>query len=110
MGDFCKFIIRFYHRLNQDGLTVLAVASAFMAGWFRSRFVQDDFLIEARGDESYHLRSQKGVIHWVYRVWSINGPRYEEELASLPYWTIILPLTLLAAYLLLKSPTNDKPA
>lgn len=109
MRDFFNFTCRFYHGQSRDGPLVLTLASALMAAWLRSRFVHDDIMMEACGDESWHLRSHQGAIRWVYRIWSLSGPRYEVELASIPYWTIILPLALFAAYQILKKSRTNKP-
>ena len=110
MTDLFKFTIAYFHGpQRRDGLVMLVLATAFMCGWLRSRMIQDDFLVQCVGDESHHLRSHDDAIYGVYRVWTKRGPFREEELFSIPYWCIVVPITVVSAYLLLSKPPQAKP-
>ena len=110
MTDLFKFTIAYFHgQRRRDGLLMLVLATAFMCGWLRSRMIQDDFLVQCVGDVSYHLRSHDNAICGVYRVWTKRGPVREEELFSISYWCIVVPMTVVSAYLLLSKPPQAKP-
>jgi hypothetical protein len=103
------------------GVMPLVVACAFMAGWVRSQALFDQ--IAARGNL---FLSNGGCVVWDWKGWggsdssitdwySNMATPFDEDwyLGSdgvrLPYWAIVIPLTLLSAHLLLSKPRPRKP-
>ena len=129
----------FFHGWRRKaGVVTLAVACALCTMWMRSLSIQDVCVFQF-GSTASDVLSQRGMIYWHVtrfegelkysfdrfytaafaaddelagperRIWDDN-----EEWYSLPYPLLVLPLTLLSAYLILWKPrkrkTADQPA
>ena len=80
-----------------------------MIGWFRSLVLNDQVDIEIMdGREGHLVRSHEQAIRIVH--WSIWGRNTleEETILYIPYWSLVLPLTLLSAWLILIKPRKAK--
>ena len=92
-----------YRRRN--GIVILIIASVLMIGWLRSPFVSDQIRIEAifEGPNQilYFYRSSNNAIRLICRFESVGRTAQEQELGAMPYFTIVVPLALLSAYLIL---------
>ena len=122
MGEFFKGWRR------KAGLGTLAMACVLAVGWMRSYTLAGDaawFCIGNKqqlmvslagrvGWESYPVSGEAG---WMVRSYNKSGPMFSEERLVLaccglsgwviPYWSLVLPLTLLSAWLILgKLPTS----
>ena len=120
MGEFLKGWRR------KAGLVTLALACVLTAGWMRSYVVFDDQM-------SLDVPFGSPRIVWSiggYVCSAPDGPRatpIESDLPSIldmqirvgrptmadvviPYWSLVLPLTLLSAWLILGKPRKVKPA
>jgi hypothetical protein len=66
--------------------------------------------MEQHGDESHLLCSHDGSIVWYFCVWSDNNHKVirEDILFTIPYLSVIVPLTVISAYLLLTKPRPAK--
>ena len=104
MGEFFKCTRR------TNGCVLLVIACVFMIGWLRSLVLKDEIIIECLdGDETYLIRSHDQAIRYVFSVWSRNGGVREEVLLFVPYVAVVLPLTLLSAWLILgKTKSHQK--
>jgi len=93
--------------------------------WTRTRRVEGSRLTSDTG-LSYHewrsysnskyferdLSKMRWWVHWLgFHVWDLQIPHHEysEVHVAIPYWSIVLPLTLLSAYLLLVKPRVAQP-
>ena len=81
------------------GCVALVVACVVTVGWLRSYYNQEELTVY-RGQESYLLHSREGRLYWMRE--QISYGRF--ELGSTSYVSIVLPPTLLSAYLLLWKP------
>ncbi len=119
MGEFFKGWRR------KAGLVTLAMACVLMIGWMRSLAVTDVFSIwinEPRQRRLLAIESHYGEIGWQDfgsaplignpSGWSsyANNLRPPDPLAfnTVPYWSLVLPLTLLSAWLILIKPRKAK--
>lgn len=110
MREFIHFVIRCLRESrHRDGIAGLAVSSAFLCGWLRSLSHRDCTLMEQHGDESHLLCSHDGSIVWCFCVWSDSSHKVirEEILFTIPYWSVIVPLIVISAYLMLR---ESRPA
>lgn len=107
----------FFHGWQRKvGCVTLVMALAVCAMWIRNSVVSDLFLI---GQVSVHF-SRGGVVwsiddgsmwHWgswehLPKDWNANGTHlhFGSNTAVVPYWCIVLLLSLLSAYLILWKP------
>lgn len=92
------------------GTALLIVAIALQVGWLRSSLGTDEFLLEATSgkarDRYCYLRSSDNAIRLVYINREGRSVRKDEALV-VPYAVIVPPLSLLAAYLMLKRPQRQ---
>lgn len=90
------------------GLAVLIIAGILTVAWVRSQSMIDEIVLETRSsrtlEETYLFRSGNNGFRFVLRVWSSDSGLREEELCRIQYSHVVLPLTLLAAWLLLRKP------
>lgn len=89
---------------RKAGCVALVMACVVAGMWLRSQFYYDG-VISWDNEVEDTVYSTNGSLHWS----SVT----REDLTirtfrSLPYWSIVLPLTLLSAYLLLWKP-RPKP-
>ena len=85
------------------GVLTLVLACVLMAGWVRSLSIQDKELFNIDSLRNAIISSQ-GSIAW--ERWIGNG---RHESTSIAYWSIVIPVTMLSAWLLL-SKSRQKPA
>jgi hypothetical protein len=94
------------------GCITLVMACAFMAGWVRGQLVVTQlFSVRATSDDFAFYQSaltRNGLI-FCKRIGSNHVVDYEWY-HTIPYWSVVLPLTILSAYLLLSKPRPPKPA
>lgn len=107
------------------GVVTLAVACVFTVGWVRSGLVEDRISFEAF-ERRISIVSASGSIECkapkIDDIWEAlksrrgstwgrdKGPSYAIETPRIiPYWSIVVPLTPLSAWLLLSKP-KIKPA
>jgi hypothetical protein len=90
------------------GTVTLMMACVLMTGWLRGRFGCDDNASIFVGESTY-----VGVVLCPYEILfhkfkqfpeSNMAPTRETVLLIVPYWSVVNPLTLLSAYLLLSKP------
>jgi len=112
----------FFHPFRRKfGAFVLAVACGFMAGWIRSHTINDWIAIASFG-RILRIESIAGSVLLVHAFDPppINDPSIwwdsdfiksmdldgvdDESIVSIPYWSIVPPLTLLSAWLLFSTP------
>ena len=112
------------------GCVTLVMACLAMAGWTRSYSVEDRIVVE---DAGYRISSVFGRIQWTWKYYhevpsqmikwhrqdvrtippEYEGPDYRNYDQELSYWVIVIPLTALSCFLLLKkpkTPTQKKTA
>ena len=107
------------------GLVVLGLACVFVFAWVRGFYTEDTFestslvptpfgFIFDNGPLIVHsgLIDAQGVIRTEATLCgpnavrlSIDAPNWVMEIAEIHHWSIVIPLTLLSAYLLLWKPT-----
>jgi len=93
------------------GMITLVLACLSAAGWARSISVEDVFSFGGR-----QLRSHSGLIEEFVDTsidltdffGQIRTTRVRVTYWRVPYWSIVVPLTLLSAYLLLSKPRVAK--
>jgi hypothetical protein len=68
----------------------------------RSNVVTEEFFLESRDGKTTLLRSQANIVRLVDRV-----DNTEQERWRVPYYAIIIPVTLLSAYLILWKPRPE---
>ncbi len=87
---------------RKTGLITLAMAFALFILWMRSYVVRDQINLMYYRDDVYSLRSDKAAIRIVYRSpIAMDSMIDEEETFIYPYWSLVLPLTALSAWLIL---------
>ena len=129
MGEFFKGWRR------KAGLVTLGTACVLMVGWIRSRVMYDVMALSAFGRFNV-VESELGRILWLasdrdqsawqqlgWRSLSLSDPRLNNLVHTeivmrylgkhvwalgLPYWSLVLPLTLLSAWLILGKPRKAK--
>ena len=84
----------------------LVVALLLMAAWMRSLVNQENVTIHRGPGWNYVIHSRDGRLYWIRDVISYG----QLELWSVSYWSLILPLTLFSAYLLLVKTHATKDA
>ena len=130
MGEFFKGWRR------KAGLVTLTMAIALFSLWMRSRTIFD-VIVFAHGDRQHSVLAAGGRIYWFatikmddsveWEIASTDGPlanvllglemtretlkphpelQFREWL--IPYWSLVLPLTLLSAWLIFAKPQNAK--
>ena len=113
MGDFFKPWRR------KIGIVTLMLACVFAAGWVRSQYKADVFIMPLNESSNGVISSRNGEIQWATAEFNHIGKPYEPDgltelknlptvLRSVPYWPIVIPLTLLSAWLLLSKPRQSK--
>ena len=122
MGEFFKGWRR------KAGLGTLAMACVLAVGWMRSYTVAEDaawfsigsqqqLMVSFAGRVRWESYPVSGEAAWTVRSYNKSGPIFSEDRLVLagsslsgwviPYWSLILPLTLLSAWLILgKRPTS----
>ena len=104
MGDFFKPWRR------KIGVLTLVMACFVAAGWVRSFVVEDNFgdIISQNGViKKVEYRSTAGLIvldnngNVLSQTIDTSPTSWEEPVWRIPYWWIVIPLTLLSAWLLL---------
>ena len=117
MGDYFKPLRR------KIGVLKLVMACVAMAGWVRSNSTRDQIIVQ---DAGFGIWSVLGGIQWNWK-YTYEVPGDAVEWSSVPiaqaqmkyltpeygwptvwYWQIVIPLTLLSAYLLLSKPRASK--
>ena len=107
------------------GVVTLVIACVFAMGWVRSRLIVDHYCCELSkpisGIDCFAFRSHAGELGWtdltmfhgyVTKGWSsyernfqrLSDEEYMLAFVTVPYWSIVTPLTLLSAGLLLSKP------
>ena len=116
MGDF------FHGWRRKIGVVTLVVACVFLVTWMRSESKIDVFtvyysdfydhfrIVSERGFLKFHFRG----IHFgprsdLWETWVVARTPMQWEDLNIPYWSIVLVLTMLSAYLLLSKPPVAKP-
>ena len=97
---------------RKAGLVTLAMACVLAVAWMRSYVIEDRIVLSTTpGASGQHapgaanmIASRQGKL-WLYH-WMAAGL---EEFA-VPYWSLVLPLTLLSAWLILAKPRKAKAA
>jgi len=91
------------------GVLTLIVACCLMALWIRSFDTQtrseDVFIFGASHYSCWSLQSEYGYINLVSpKEFRVEGPIVRQA----PYWSVVIPLTLCSAYLLLSKPRSNQ--
>ena len=88
----------------------LGLALVCMIGWVRSANRSDSIRINLDATHSISISSRKRGITFmrVSRIISVDAIDFVEGRTSIPYWSIVIPLTLLSAWLLLSRPPLRK--
>jgi len=115
------------------GVVTLALACGFMTLWVRSLSALDRITIVRQGIIGEYLVSQDSGCGWMkevdfnllsagvltdapYREWCgfkygmkliPQGPVCKVNFRMIPYWSLVIPLTLLSAWLLLSKPRAE---
>jgi hypothetical protein len=102
------------------GCITLVIGCVFAAAWVRSIAVHDWFVV-IESDEtgvSWHLISDRGILSLerkrsifsrsISGWYSWKAGHYVMH-NGVPYWSIVLPFTLLSAWLLVNKPRDPKP-
>ena len=132
MGEFFKGWRR------KAGLVTLAMAIALFSLWMRSHTIFD-FIVFAHGDRQHSVAVAGGQIYWLATIkmddsvgWEIDStdgplanvllgremtramlnqhPELQFREWIIPYWSLVLPLTLLSVWLILARPRKAKAA
>jgi len=63
------------------------------------------------GDLQYRFQFiEDRHVRWSLKIWGFRiGEAYRRKVWVIPYWSIVIPLTLISAYLLLSKPRVAKP-
>jgi hypothetical protein len=108
----------FYDWRRKAGVITLVIACVLMGLWMRSIDVHDELWIgrhwfeSKRGELDWRLFPLANPLEWRFHriepgpiglVWKYSGPSYQ-EIVHISYCFIVLPLTLLSAYLILWKP------
>jgi hypothetical protein len=103
---------------RKAGCVTLAMALVLTVGWMRSRSYQDLLWIQSSYGNGI-VYSASGGINVAWRSGTTFTTPYGrislqidegEHPGDVPYWRLVLPLTLLSAWLLLIKPRPAKPA
>jgi len=103
MGDFFRFVFRFFDSKRGVGMMLLVVASILTMNWVRTVSFPNDLFVDHKSGR-FTLHSENG---WIHIVQSPHGDLNVQNVVVLfqfPYWSIVSPLILLSAYLLLGNP------
>jgi len=98
-------MLAFFHGWRRKmGVATLVFGCVFMALWVRSYAVFDSY--EYRSNT--HLDSNAGALSCVTDLYRYQLATRPSPIVhwNIPYWSIVLPLTLLSAYLLLSKPRS----
>jgi len=125
MGEFFKGWRR------KAGCVTLVMACVFMAIWLRTFAATDTIIVGQVGISSVdgvlavvtndeiptprwesadaiRLDSDRVRFHWQLRLFGFRrGVDGDDQAWTIPYWSIVIPLTLLSAYLLLTKPRQS---
>jgi hypothetical protein len=104
----------FFHGWRRKaGCFTLALACFFLIAWTRSLIVSDAILgrsrwisLDSEGKTYDLIMSRDGAVRIIYRINHTLGGFLDEEVLAVPYAMVILPLTLLSAYLILLKPSR----
>jgi hypothetical protein len=115
----------FKPRRRKIGVMTLVLACAFAAGWVRSFSISEWVIFE---DVHLIITSQFGRIQWNKYGWEVSdGPiqfgscdvrlippeyetsEYRNYNQEIPYALLVLPLSILSAWVLLRKPRPAKP-
>ena len=106
MGDF------FHGWRRKAGCITLLVACIFGTGWVRSFHINDQFPFPSQNHTTFLLFvSKAGRLVGLYvAIVKRGSPNVvsEDTVYDIPYWSIVIPLTLLSAYLLISKPRKLK--
>ena len=97
---------------RKAGLVMLALAMLLMVGWMRSAVIQDLLRISHVDFESFNgciswLRLDQGTFRHLVgwrshpRDVAFSLREFDSSCWRVPYWSLVLPLTLLSAWLIL---------
>ena len=119
MGEFFKGWRR------KAGLVTLVMVCLLTAWWMRS-YVRVDVLLIQKSQRYHNLGSHRGHLYWISPrrtapdaiSWHSGDTEYARGLrndqvlpdTAIPYWSLVLPLTLLSAWLILVKPRKAKAA
>lgn len=95
---------------RKAGLVTLAVACLLTVGWMRSLMRIDEIVLASHGDEGFLISSHDQGLWLVRYIWFGRGHIYDQSIQFVPDWLLILPLTLLSAWLILWEPRPAKSA
>ena len=112
---------------------MLLMALVAMAGWVRARYISDVVRLDL-GRRQHRLFTHEDRIHWVsyesqWKYWSLPiewatsepydllifftlteyAPAKDCLAWEIPYWSLVIPLPLLSAWLLVSKPRPNKP-
>jgi hypothetical protein len=90
---------------RKAGLVMLAMALVLFVAWMRSFANQENVTVHRAPSWDYIVHSRDGRLYWMRD--QISYGRF--ELWSIPYWSLVLPLTLLSAWLILGRRMKSKP-
>jgi hypothetical protein len=103
---------------RKAGLVTLALAMVLTAGWMRSTLYYDQFFMQVPRGVLHYVCSENGRIvvespadrFWDDESFALySGPiDYQWERVGIPYWSLVLPLTLLSAWLILAKQPKSK--
>jgi len=124
MGEFFKGWRR------KVGVVALVMACVAMGGWVRSFYVAESIFV-TKNRSGFRVLSIEGTLHCqrfddpnsyypnVYQSYPLTQGQFvpvewawtskQYHIRQIPHWSIVLPLTLLSAYLLLVKPRVAKP-
>lgn len=105
---------------RKAGVVSLVMACLLCGMWVRSRIVGDGLLFQYLGKQRYFASAYGRIIWWsddnIFPFdYSLGGPLpavhsvFEESQFTMPYWSLVVPLTLLSAYLLLVPSRKQQP-
>ncbi|HEY4263122.1 MAG TPA: hypothetical protein VGM98_23370 [Schlesneria sp.] len=96
---------------RKAGCVALVVACFLFIAWTRSLIVSDAILgrsrwisLDSEGKTYDLIVSRDGAVRNIYRTSQMGGGFRDEEVFAVSYAIVILPLTLLSAYLILWKP------
>ena len=94
------------------GVVTLVLACVFTGFWVLSLISSNKLVIESSRTndfaKSIELRSEGGMMQYVESTELYFGDHDNEILFEYAYWSIVIPLALLAAFLLLTKATGRK--
>jgi hypothetical protein len=92
------------------GVLTLLMACVFAAGWVRSLIVADRINFFGAQMLSWHgeiMRCVAVLVRTQIGSQTVTSAQ-ETPIWTIPYWSIVIPLTLLSAWLLLSNPKRSK--